>query len=79
MTLHLLKNPPNPLAIEVLRSEDQSEPPVVVLLSPTGDLPQLPGAKLYYLSESGDMKNSHHITYPRLVEMIFAADKVVAW
>jgi hypothetical protein len=79
MTLHLLKNPPNPFAIEVLRSEIQTESPIVVLLSPTADLPQLPGATLYHLDESGHMENSHYITYSRLVEMIFAADKVVAW
>ena len=79
MTLHLLKNPPNPLAIKVLRSEIQSESPIVVLLSPTGDVPQLPGVTLYHLSESDHMENNHCITYSRLVEMIFAADKVVAW
>jgi hypothetical protein len=79
MTLHLLKNPPNPLAIEVLRSEIQAESPVVVLLSPSGDLPQLPGVTLYHVSESTDMGNSHRITYSRLVEMIFTVDKVVAW
>jgi hypothetical protein len=79
MILHLLKNPPNPLAIEILRSESQSEFPIVVSLSPSGDLPQLPGVTLYHLSESEHMDNSHRITYSRLVEMIFAADKVVAW
>ena len=79
MTLHLLKNPPNPLAIEVLRSEIRTASPIVVLLSPSGDLRQLPGVTLYHVSESGDMKNSHRITYSQLVEMIFAADKVVAW
>ena len=79
MTLHLLKNPPNSLAIEVLRSETRTESPVVVLLSPSGDLPQLPGVTLYHVSESDDRRDSHRITYARLVEMIFTADKVVAW
>ena len=79
MTLHLLKNPPNPVAIEVLQSEIRTESPIVVLLSPSGDLPQLPGVTLYHLSESAHMDNSHRITYSRLVEMIFAADKVIAW
>lgn len=79
MTLHLLKNPTNPLAIEVLRSEMQMESPIVVLLSPMRDLPQLPGVTLYHLSESDHMEDSQRITYSRLVEMIFAADKVVAW
>ncbi len=79
MTLHLLKHPVNPLAIEVLRSDTQMESPIVVLLSPTGDLPPLPGVTLYNVRESDRMENGHCITYSRLVEMIFAADKVVAW
>lgn len=79
MTLHLLKNLPNPLAISVLRSETQTESPIVVQLSPSGDLPQLPGVTLYHLTECGHMDSSHNITYSQLVEMIFAADKVVAW
>jgi hypothetical protein len=78
MTLHLLKHPVNPLAIEVLRST-QTESPAVVLLSPTGDLPQLPGVTLYHVSESDRMENGHGITYSQLVEMIFLAEKVVAW
>ncbi len=36
MTLYILKNPPNPLAIEVLRSTIQIESPIVVLLSHSG-------------------------------------------
>jgi hypothetical protein len=79
MTLHLLKNSPTPLAIEVLRSEIQTEPPVVVMLEPSPNVPQLPGVTVYHLGEAGDMGNSHVISYSRLVEMIFAADKVVAW
>ena len=79
MTLHLLKNPPNSIAIDVLLSELRTDSPVAVLLSPSGELPQLPGVTLYHLSESSQMENSHRITYARLLELIFAADKVVAW
>jgi hypothetical protein len=69
MTLHLLKNSTNPLAIEVLRSEIQTEAPVVVMLSPSPNVPQLPGVTVYHLGEPEHMEKSHSITYSRLIEI----------
>jgi hypothetical protein len=79
MTLHLLKNVLNPLTLEVLQSESIEGRPVAVLLSPTGETPQLPGITLYRLSDASSTDDDTSITYSRLIEMIFEADKVLAW
>jgi hypothetical protein len=79
MTLHLLKNVLNPLTLEVLRSESIEGRPVAVLLSTTGETPQLPGITVYRLSDASSTDNDTSVTYSRLIEMIFEADKVLAW
>jgi hypothetical protein len=79
MTLHLLKNVLNPLTLEVLQSEATEGHPVAVLLSPTGEIPQLPGITVYRVSDASSTDNDKSITYSRLIEMIFEADKVFAW
>jgi precorrin-4 methylase len=78
MTLHLLKNPINAVALELLRSEAPQDSPVAVFLSPTEDPPDLPGITVYQIAESST-ENGHRIPYSRLVDLIFEADKVVAW
>jgi hypothetical protein len=79
MTLHLLKNALNPLTLEILQSESTDGHPVVVLLSPTGETPQLPGITVYRVRDSSSTENDTSINYSRLIEMIFEADKVLAW
>jgi hypothetical protein len=78
MTLHLLKSPVNSLALELLRSEAPQDSTIAVFLSPTGDPPHLPGITMYQIAESSTEKG-HLIPYSRLVDLIFEADKVVAW
>ena len=78
MTLHLFKNPMSSLALEVLRSQTPQDSPVAVFLSATEDPPDLPGIAVYQITESST-ENGQNIPYSRLVDMIFEADKVVAW
>jgi hypothetical protein len=82
MTLHLLKSPANPLAIQMMRSAGQSSPPIAVLLSASGNAPPLPGITMYQVAESlsgSKTGESGSISYARLVDLIFSADKVIAW
>ena len=81
MTLHLLKDASNPLALAVLSSQPstQSSPPVVVMLSPTVPLPSLTHCSIYRLQEQPSSQEKDAISYPRLVELIFQAEKVIAW
>jgi hypothetical protein len=79
MTLHLLKSPLSPFVLELLRSEPPQDSPVAVFLSPTENPPNLPGITVYQIADSSSLENGHHIPYSRLVDLIFEADKVVAW
>jgi hypothetical protein len=72
----------NPLAIELMQSSEQSTPPIAVLLPPSTDVPTLPGITLYRVADSSDglpKDGTDLISYERLIDMIFTADKVVAW
>ncbi len=79
MTLHILKPSMNPLALRILESTPAEDAPVVVILSSKGELPHLRGVKVYRMTESSSPDNSESISYSRLLDMIFTADKVVAW
>ena len=79
MTLHLLKSPLSPIVLELLRSEAPQDSPVAVFLSPSEDPPNLPGITVYQIADSSSIGNGRHIPYSRLVDLIFEADKVVAW
>ena len=79
MTLHILKHPVNPLALQILESTAHKESPVAVVLSSRGELPLLSGVKMYRMTDSSSPDNRHSVSYSQLLEMIFAADKVVAW
>ena len=78
MTLHLLKLPVNPLALQILESTAAAESPVAVVLSSKGELPQLRGVKIYQMTDSSSPDNGESVSYSRLLDMIFTADKVVA-
>ena len=78
MTLHILKHPVNPLALQILESTPAEESPVAVVLSSGGELPQLRGVKMYRMTDSS-APNSESVSYARLLDLIFTADKVVAW
>ena len=79
MTLHILKHPVNPLALQILESTAAEESPVAVVLSSKGELPRLRGVKIYRMTDSSSTDNGESVSYSRLLDMIFTADKVVAW
>jgi len=79
VTLHILKSPVNPLALQILESTPLGESPVAVVLSSSIELPQLSGVKMYCMTDPPSPENEQSVSYARLLEMIFAADKVVAW
>ena len=79
MTLHILKPPVNPLALQILESTAAEESPVAVVLSSKGELPHLRGVKMYRVTDSSSLGNGENVSYSRLLDMIFTADKVVAW
>ena len=78
MTLHILKHPVNPLALQILESTPAEEFPIAVVLS-SGELPQLRGVKMYRMTNSSSSDNGESVSYSRLLDLIFTADKVVAW
>ena len=81
MMLHLLKDPVTPLAFRILSAQTapQTTPPVVVMLSPSGTLPDLPRCTVYRVTESATPLSGNSISYDRLVSLIFEADHVIAW
>jgi hypothetical protein len=80
MTLHLLKAPPNPLALQVLGSlPPTATPPVVVFLSSRNTAPPLPQCAVYSLTETPPSQEQGTLTYDQLVWMLFTADRVVTW
>jgi hypothetical protein len=81
VTLHLLKDTSNPLALSMLSLHPSSEmsTPVVVVLSPDKATPSLPHAAIYHLQEQPSPQEKNVISYSRLVEMIFQAEKVITW
>ena len=80
MTLHLLTGAANPLALHMLRSQPPSGPPHrVVLLSPESTPPELPQCAVYRLTEHPSAREENGLTYAQLVDLIFSADRVIAW
>ena len=79
MTLHILKQPVNPLALQILESTPAEESPVAVVLPPRGELPELRGVKIYRMIDPSFPDDGQSVSYSHLLEMIFKADKVVAW
>jgi hypothetical protein len=75
MTLHLLKHPLNPLAVACLTTLPAHS--AAVILSDTVTLPEL-SVPVYRVQRSGSDKNTG-ISFDKLIELIFAADKVVTW
>jgi len=81
MTLHLLKDPISPAALQMLsiQASTQSSPPVVVLLRNAGKPPALPKCTIYRVTENKSSQNNDSVSYDRLVAMLFEADHVIAW
>jgi hypothetical protein len=81
MTLHLLKSPASPAALQMLsaQSSAQTSSPVVVLLSPADKPPALPKCTLYRVTENNASQDDNTISYDRLVSMLFEADHVLTW
>lgn len=81
MTLHLFKDPLSPLALQLLSAQtvSQANPPVVVLLSPMRALPALPKCTVYRVTENAPAQREDTLSYDRLVDLIFEADRVLTW
>lgn len=81
MTLHLLRNPVSPLALQLLSAQTaaQANPPVVVLLSSIGALPALPKCTVYRVTENALAQNNDTLSYDHLVDLVFEADRVLTW
>jgi hypothetical protein len=81
MTLHLLKAPVSPVALQMLSAQAsaQASPPVVVLLPHAGKPPVLPKCTLYRIAENNLSQSNDIISYDRLVTMLFASDRVITW
>jgi len=52
---------------------------MAVVLSSSGELPQLRGVKMYRMTNPSSSDNGESVSYSRLLDLIFTADKVVAW
>jgi hypothetical protein len=81
MTLHLLHNARDPLALQTLTAQSSMRcpSPVVVLLRPEDPTPELPDATIHRLTTTPCETPTGEIGYTRLVDMIFKADKVIVW
>ncbi len=81
MTLHLLHNARDPLALQTLTAQSSMgcPPPVLVLLCPGDSTPLLAEATVHRLTATSRGTPNREIGYARLVDMIFEADKVIAW
>ena len=78
MTLHMLKEPVAPLALKAL-SSTRTTPTVVVLLSSGGKLPDLPACTVYRVTDNTAPQDRSSISYDRLADLLFEADRVVTW
>lgn len=81
MMVHLLKDPVDPLAVQTITTQASTHqsPPVVVLLSPSEITAKMPRVTVYHVTEYSPDPKKGEIDYPRLVDLIFSADKVIAW
>jgi hypothetical protein len=78
MTIHLLKKSSDALALKTLAEIPAARSSAVILLSNSTDVPAIPGVPVYTVSDH-PAGGAQDIGYPKLVEMIFAADKVITW
>lgn len=77
MTLHLLKNPVSPVALNLLAA--QAAAPVVVFLSSSETPSTLSPFTVYRVTEKPSSLSNTTISYDRLVSMLFEADRVITW
>lgn len=77
MTLHLLKNPVSPVALNLLATQPTA--PVVVFLSASETPSTLSPFTVYRVTERASSVNTTTISYDRLVSMLFEADRVITW
>jgi hypothetical protein len=76
MTLHLLKHPVNPLALACLTQPSSQS--AAVILSDAVTLPPL-SVPVYRMEQAGTDLTTPGISFDKLIELIFAAEKVVTW
>jgi len=74
----MLKEPITPLALSTL-SSTRTTPAVIVLLSPGSKLPDLPMCTVYRVTDNATPQDHGSISYDRLVDLLFEADRVVTW
>jgi len=80
MTLHLLTGAPNPLALQVLGSQSPTTPShLVVLLSAGSTAPELQQCTVYRLTENPSADEENEVTYAQLVDLLFKAERIIAW
>jgi sulfur transfer complex TusBCD TusB component (DsrH family) len=82
--LHIIKNPDDPHAVEVIASQRKDKEISVLLLQDAVRLePSLPDGCLFVLEEDaaerGITPKSKTIGYDEMLEMILNADSVVVW
>jgi sulfur transfer complex TusBCD TusB component (DsrH family) len=82
--LHIVKNPDDPHALEVIsRQGNGNELSVILIQDAVRVEPSLPGGALFVLGEDaaerGVAPRSKVIGYEQMVELILKADSVVVW
>jgi hypothetical protein len=78
--LHLLKAPVSAQALATIAQQAARGAPVTVVLLPGVARPELPdGVEVRYLVDEPTPGRADGLTYPALLDLIFASDQVVAW
>jgi sulfur transfer complex TusBCD TusB component (DsrH family) len=82
MILHILKDPENRRAIEVIRQSVGNSVSLVLIQEAVRMTDPLPGT-VFHLSEDAAARGVHPsskpISYPDFLHLIFEADSVVVW
>lgn len=75
MVLHLIRDPSQPLAKQILASGRPSL--VAALLHPPQVMPQQPNGIIYIVTGNETDTAQHKISYAKLLDLIFEAEKVI--
>ena len=75
MVLHIIRDPSQPLAKQILASGRPSL--VAALLPPSQVIPQTPTGIIYAVTEKEPDAVQNQISYAKLFDLIFEAEKVI--
>ena len=75
MILHLIRDPSQPLARQILTSGRPSL--VAALLNQAQTVPQTTPGVIYTVTAQEADEKQHHISYAKLFDLIFEAEKVI--